>query len=240
MFDKSDRISMYSNALVVIYGIFLALVGFVITGLSLVISALLLSHILYRLNLTAFTISSLERILTIGDANGANATEVQSQTITVNNSGQTEFWCKNIQSEGTVSNIRINGQSPSEQKQEDGNTQASIKFDSALKTGTTFDLALSYNHGNAFSKAQQTLVHVVDNGTSRLHLVVELPKGRPISSARVFCQHDGKDEQLLPPIISGQDRIEVVITEPELGAMYCLQWDWHKESIVDKLDSFFK
>ncbi len=240
MFDKSDRISMYGNIFVVFFGIFVVLCSdYVATGLLITISALLLLYVLRWLNKTVFTISCLDRILTIQDDNGVKAVEVQKQTITVNRSGQTEFWCNNIQSEGAVSYIDINGQSPAEQKQEGEQTSALIKFDAPLKTGAALDLVLSYSHNNAFKKAQQTLVHIIDNETKQLHLVVELPKGRSVDSARLFRKYNGQDEQLLPPIIIGKSKIEAEVNNPPLGAIYYLQWDSHKENMITKMDDYF-
>ena len=240
MFDKSDRLTLYTNVLIAAFGIFVVLfTDYLFSGLIFSLCALLLLYIQYRQSKTAFTISSLERVLTIDDSSGSKATETQNYAIITNHSGHSAFWCKNIRSDGFVSYININGMAPAEQIQEDGSIQAAMTFESRLKTGQPFDLLLTFNHRNAFTGSQGVLAHTVDQETNRLHLVVELPKGRPVTSAKVFRKYEGVEKELLPPIVSEHGRIEAEIKNPLLGAEYYLQWDWPKEGFVRKLDRLF-
>lgn len=240
MFDKSDRLTLYTNILIVAFGFFVVLfTSYFFIGLIFTICALLLLYVPYRQNKTAFTVSHLERILAIQDSSGSKATETQHYAITTNHSGFSAFWCRNISSIGSISYININGRTPAEQNQKDGTIHAAIKFDSNLKPGQPLDLVLTFDHNNAFTESQGVLKHTVDHETKLLRLVVELPKGRPITSAKVFRKFEDIEKELLPPIVTEHEKIEVEIKKPLLGAEYCLQWEWPKQGFVKKLDSLF-
>ncbi len=240
MFDKPNQLIFYINILLGTLGILTILLSdYIVIGLFLSISALLLIRDQYHQNKPAFTISHLEKILTIYDTNGKQATQTQKQTITTNHAANSELWFKNIHSAGTISNLKINGHPPVEQRDENGVTHISMKLSPELKAAETFDITLSYDCKNAFTKTQETLSHVVDIDTKLLRFVVELPEGRPIASARIFCRHGDEDEILASPVITGQKKIEADIKNPILGAEYRLQWDWPEADILKKLSQFF-
>jgi hypothetical protein len=240
MFDKSDRLALYANILSAALGVFLVIfTDFLFSGIMLTISALALSYTLRHLNKTSFIVSNLERTITIQDNSGSKAAETQKHTVVTNRSDLSEFWCGNINSNGFVSHITINGASPAEQVQEGSNTHAAIKFDGNLKSGQAFDIELSFNHKNAFKDTHCTLAHTVDNETNLLRLVVKLPKGRPVTSASVSCKIDGADTPQLPPIITDDGDVVAEIRNPLIGATYYLQWDCPKQNLADKLDRIF-
>ena len=188
---------------------------------------------------STFTISNLERTITIQDNSGSKAVETQKHAVVTNQSGLSEFWCKNINSNGFVSQITINGTTPAEQLQEDKNTHAAIKFDGNLKSGQTFDIELSFNHKDAFKNTQCILAHTVDNETNLLRLVVNLPGGRPVTSASVSCKVDDIETPQLPPVITDNRNVVAEIRNPLIGATYYLQWDCPRQNLVDKLDRIF-
>ena len=114
-----------------------------------------------------------------------------------------------------------------------------MKLPPELKVVNGSDLTLSYEYEDAFTQTEGVLSHVVDNDTRQLHLTVELPAGRAISSARFFCKHDDVEEALLPPVVTGQTKIEADIKNPKLGAEYCLQWNWSDAGFIKKISRFF-
>ena len=240
MFDKSDRLALYANILSAALGVFLIIfTDLLFSGIILTISALALHYTLRHLIKTAFTISNLERTITIQDNSGSKAVETQKHAVVTNQSGLSEFWCKNINSNGFVSQITINGTTPAEQLQEDKNTHAAIKFDGNLKSGQTFDIELSFNHKDAFKNTQCILAHTVDNETNLLRLVVNLPGGRPVTSASVSCKVDDIETPQLPPVITDNRNVVAEIRNPLIGATYYLQWDCPRQNLVDKLDRIF-
>lgn len=240
MFDKPNQLIFYINATLIVFGALVALLtDYVVVGLIFAISALLLVYDQIRQNKSAFTIANLRKILTIHDTGGSQATLTQKQMTTACHVENSEYWFRNIRAMGSISNFKVNDSDPAEQIIENGNYQVCMKLPSGLKAIDGSDLTLSYEYKDAFTQTEGVLSHVIDDDTQQLHLIVELPKGRPISSARFFCKHDGIEEALLPPVVTGQTKIEADIKNPELGAEYCLQWNWPEEGVINKLSRLF-
>jgi len=240
MFDKPNQLIFYINVILIVFGVLVALLtDYVVIGLIFVISALLLVYDQIRQNKSAFTIADLRKILTIHDTSGSKATLTQIQMTTACHVDNSEYWFRNIRAIGSISNFRVNDSDPAEQMLENGNYQVCIKLPPELKIINGSDLTLSYEYKDAFTQTEGMLSHVIDNDTRQLHLIVELPKGRPISSARFFCKQNGVEEALLPPVVTAQTKIEADIKNPKLGAEYCLQWNWPEESIIRKVSRLF-
>lgn len=240
MFNRSNQFIFYINAVIAVFGILIALLtGFVVIGLIFSACALLLIYVQIRQNRFVFTISDLKKILTIHDTGGNKATQTQMQITTACHTDNTEYWFKNIRATGSVSNFRINGSDPAEQRLENGSYQVCMKLPPELKAIDGFDVTLSVDYDDAFTKSEGLLTHVVADDTRQLSLTVELPKGRPVSSARFYCIHDGREEALLPPVVTRQTRIEANIADPILGAEYCLQWNWPEDGVMQKISRLF-
>jgi len=240
MFDKPNQLIFYINVILIVFGVLVALLtDYVVIGLIFSISALILVYNQIRQNKSAFTIADLRKVLTIHNTGGSKATLTQTQMTTACHIDNSEYWFRNIRAIGSITNFRVNHGDPAEQIKENGNYHVCMKLPPELKVISGSDLTLSYEYENAFTQTEGILSHVVDNDTRRLHLIVELPDGRSISSARFFCKHDGKEEALLPPIVTGQTKIEADIKNPKLEAEYCLQWNWSEEGFIKKLSRFF-
>lgn len=240
MFDKPNQLIFYINVILIVFGVLVALVtGYVVIGLIFAISALILVYNQIRQNKLAFTIADLRKILTVHDTAGSKATLTQTQMTTACHVDNSEYWFRNIRAIGSITNFRVNHGDPAEQIKENGNYHVCMKLPPELEVINGSDLTLSYEYEDAFTQTEGILSHVVDNDTRRLHLTVELPEGRSISSARFFCKHDGKEEALLPPVVTGQTKIEADIKNPKLGAEYCLQWNWSEEGLIKKLSRLF-
>ncbi|MBA3757115.1 MAG: hypothetical protein H0X02_13230 [Nitrosomonas sp.] len=240
MFDKPNQLIFYINVILIVFGVLVALLtDYVVIGLIFAISALILTYDQIRQNKFAFTIADLRKILIVHDTAGSKATLTQTQMTTACHVDNSEYWFRNIRAIGSVINFRVNNGDPAEQIKENGNYHVCMKLPPELKIIDGSDLALSYEYEDAFTQAEGVLSHVIDNDTRRLHLTVELPEGRSISSARFFCKHDGEEEALLPPVVTGQTKIEADIKNPRLGAEYCLQWNWSEEGFIKKLRRLF-
>ncbi len=240
MFDKPNQLIFYINVILIVFGVLVALLtDYVVIGLIFSLSALILVYNQIRQNKSAFTIADLRKVLTIHNTGGSKATLTQTQMTTACHIDNSEYWFRNIRAIGSITNFRVNNGDPAEQIKENGNYHVCMKLPPELKVINGSDLTLSYEYENTFTQTEGILSHVVDNDTRRLHLIVELPDGRSISSARFFCKHDGKEEALLPPIVTGQTKIEADIKNPKLEAEYCLQWNWSEEGFIKKLSRFF-
>lgn len=240
MFNKPNQLIFYTNVILIVFGVLVALLtDYVVIGLIFAISALILGYDQIRQNKFAFTIADLRKILTIHNTAGSKATLTQTQMTTACHVDNSEYWFRNIRAIGSITNFRVNHGDPVEHTKENGNYHVCMKLPPELKIINGSDLTLSYEYEGAFTQTEGILSHVIDNDTRRLHLIVELPEGRSISSARFFCKHDGKEEALLPPVVTGQTKIEADIKNPKLGAEYCLQWNWSEEGFIKKLSRLF-
>lgn len=240
MFDKPNQLIFYINLTLIVFGVLVAiLTDYVVIGLVFAISASLLVYDQFRQNKSAFTIADLRKKLTIHDTGGNKATLTQTQMTTACHVDNSEYWFKNIRVMGSISNFRVNDSDPAENIKENGSYRVCMKLPPELKMVNGSDLTLSYEYEDAFTQTEGVLSHIVDNDTRRLHLTVDLPVGRPISSARFFCRHDDVEEALLPPVVTGQTKIEADIKNPKLGAEYCLQWNWSDEGFIKKIRRLF-
>ena len=193
MFDKPNQLVFYINAAILVFGVLVALLtNFIVIGLIIAICAALLIFDQIRQNKSAFSIADIRKILTIHDTGGNKATLTQTQMTTACHIDNTEYWFGNIRAVGSISNFKVNDSEPAEQKKENESYQICMKLPPELKIINGSDLTLSYEYEDAFTQTEGVLSHVIDNDTRRLHLIVELPEGRGISSARFFCKQNGK------------------------------------------------
>lgn len=242
MFDKRNQLIFYANIFSIVFGLTVILFSdFLIVGALIIVGAAVLIFEQIKQNKGAFTILDLEKTLTINNTCGTQATLTQKQNAAACHQDNRVFWFKSITPSGSVSNFSVNGQSPVEQtKDSDNKYQVCMPLPNAPKATDGFEATLKCNYNNAFVKTEGIFSHTVDDDTDRLRLVVQLPKGRRVATARAFCIHDGKEEALLPPVISGETRIETEILQPRLGAEYCLQWSWPEPGLLTKLSCIVK
>ncbi len=239
MFDKPNQLVFYINAAIFVFGVLVALLTkFFVIALIVAVCAALLIYEQIRQNKHAFSIADLRKILTVHDTCGKKATLTQTQMTTACHVDNSEYWFKNIRSIGSISNFRINNTDPAELRKENDSYQVCMKFPPELKIINGSDLTLTYQCEGAFTQNEGILSHVVDDDTQRLRLIVQLPEGRAISTARFFSIHNGKEEALLPPVIIGQT-IEADIKNPKRGVEYCLQWNWEEEGLIKKVSCMF-
>ncbi len=242
MFDKRNQLVFYANILIIVFGLIVILLSdFVLIGLVFIAIAAVLIFEQIRQNKGAFSITGLEKTLIISDTCGTQATLVQKQNTTACHTDNTVYWFKNINPLGTITHFSINGKSPAEQKRDGNNKyQVCVALPETSKATHGIETTLKCSYKNAFCRTEGTLSHTVDDETDQLRLIVELPKGRSVSTARAYCIQDGKEEALLPPLITGETRIETEIVNPKLGAEYCLQWNWPEPGLLQKIGCYIK
>lgn len=180
----------------------------------------------WYLDRPSFTILEVEKVLEIRDTKGKNATLLRIHSARCNHSGITEFWCRGISADGTISNIKIDDAPPNEQRTDAGDIQVCKRFHRPLKRGQKFRMTLSYDLTDSFPLSSETLIHSVGSATNKLRMVVTLPEARKAKAARAFLRYGGEIHKELPlPKITNR-RIEIEISRLRLGSEYCLEWDW--------------
>lgn len=242
MFDKRNQLVFYANIVIIVFGLIVILFSdFVLMGILLTAIGAILIFEQIKQNKGAFSITGLEKILTIDDTCGTQATLVQKQNTTACHTANTVYWFKSITPVGAITNFSINGQSPAEQKKDNNNKyQVCMTLPANSNATHGIETTLKYHYKNAFGRTEGILSHTVDDQTDRLRLVVDLPKGRPVSTARAYCIEKGKEEALLPPVVTGETRLETEVINPKLGAEYCLQWNWPEPGLLQKIGCLIK
>lgn len=197
----------------------------VVAGMIVMILVILLI-IYHELNKPDFTVLCIEKILTINDREGKSASLSRVQTARANHKGITEFWCRNISADGSISNILIDNKTPDGQRTEAGDIQVCKRFRDPLKFREIFKMVLSYELKDSFTSNPESIIHVVEAETKFLRLVALLPKDRLPKSAKARLRYGGANhKELSSPKLSGE-RIEFELKRPKLGAEYCLEWEW--------------
>ncbi|GKS69567.1 hypothetical protein W03_15710 [Nitrosomonas sp. PY1] len=240
MFDRSNQIVFYLNSCIVLFGVLVALfTPYVVMGLLFVLSASVLIYDQFEQNKSTHTIDRLNKVLTVHDTGGNKATVRQIQRTRACYVGSTEYWFRIIRAIGSINNIRVNDRDPVAKINTDDGYQVCTRFPAEIKVTDGCDLVLSYQCEGAYTHPEGIFSHVVDSDTRQLSLVVDLPKGRAVSSARLYCKKNGIEATLVTPVVTGQTRIEADIENPEVGTEYCLHWKWERESLIQKLRRFF-
>ncbi|MBX3631046.1 MAG: hypothetical protein KF908_14295 [Nitrosomonas sp.] len=242
MFDKRNQLVFYANTLIIMFGLTVILFSdFVLVGILFTVIAAILIFEQIKQNKGAFSITDLEKTLTISDTCGTQATLIQKQNTTACHMDNTVYWFKSINPIGMITNFSINGQSPIEQKKDNNNKyQVCMALPVTFKATNGIETTLKCSYKNAFGRTEGILSHTVDDETDRIRLVVDLPKGRPVSTARAYCIQNGEEEALLPPLITGETRIETEVVNPKFGAEYCLQWNWSEPNLLQKIGCYIK
>lgn len=240
MFDRSNQIVFYLNSFIVIFGALVALLTpFTVIGLFFVLCALALIYDQFRQHKSSFSIGNLNKTLTVHDTGGNKATVRQIQVTRAFHASNTEYWFRNIRASGNITHIKVNDSDPVEKTNVNGSYEVCTKFPAGSKVSDGYDLVLSYRCEGAYTRPEGIFSHLVDSMTRQLNLTVELPKGRPISSAKLCCQKNGIEEDLLPPIVTGQTRITAEINNPEEGCEYFIKWKWGEQGFTQKLGRLF-
>lgn len=226
----SDRMLNLTGLALALPGVLLLFSNQVAVGILELTIVLLIFVFWHAKNKPLITLLEVEKLASIKDAKGIDASFTSRQKTKTNHKGLTELWFRNISSDGSVSNILIDNKTPSEIKTEAGDVRACVRFNKAKKADEKFEVTLSFDAKNAFPADTEFLIHVVEAETKKLKIVVELPINRKASGARLFLQYGGNPhKELAKPLISisssGQ-RLESEIKRPLLGAEYCLEWDW--------------
>lgn len=239
MFDKSNQIVFYANVFAAIFGVLVAACGYIILGLIIIACAVLLIRDQLQQNKSAFTISQLEKTLSIVDTCGSKAIQTQKQLMAACHKDNKEYWFNNIYSAGTIQRATINGATPAERKSEGNNTHVCMKFSPDTQVTKEFEATLSVEHKNAYTNTTGSFSHIVDTETKLLRLIVQFPQDRLASSLDVFC-NPADATTPKPAAIVEKSRVIVEIPDPKIGAEYGISWNWPEESMAQKIGCLFK
>jgi hypothetical protein len=177
---------------------------------------------------TAVSILSLEKKVVIHDRSGANASLVRVQKIRVNQGWLSEYWFRNMVSDGQFGAFTIDGEAPSESKRLGCLVSYSKRFEKPLSKGTVRELKLACEPQDSFLARDEGLLHDVAQDTHELILKVELPADRVCLEARLLLEAAGEPAKELqkPEVAEDRRTITATIKRPKTGFTYNLCWWW--------------
>jgi hypothetical protein len=181
----------------------------------------------FFLNRPAYTLLEVAKTLTIHDPGGKSATLTRTQWARPNQSGLSQFWCKNLGADGEIKNIRIDGKPVSATDMRVSCRVLSIRkiFDKRLGWRKKFRVEVAYDLEDSFCAAEESLIHSVDYDTKVLKMRIELPK--KCFDAQFFYRL-GDDERKAGEIDIREDRLvlDAQCRNPKIGADYYVSWTW--------------
>lgn len=183
----------------------------------------------WYLNQPETTIIEVTKELDFHDPQARKATLVRHQTARANHKGITEFWVRNITSDGTIENILVDGKLPDEVRHVAGTIEVCKRFQRPLVRGRSESMNLSYDLIDSFDVGRtQAMIHTISSKTKQVRMVVNFHPDKPCTTAKLFLTFGGQEHKALqePKISRKGRRIEVEIKRPQLGAEYYLEWEW--------------
>jgi hypothetical protein len=198
----------------------------IITVLLLLVVFLALAYVRWTTHKPHFTIAAVDKELVFHNADCKVATLTRRQTAVANHRGISEFWCRNIASDGGIDNIQVDGAAPSEHRHILGEVEVCKRFDRPLERGQSFTTVLSYDLIDSFPRNREQLIHVVEGRTGKLRLAIRFPAGKNIKDARAFLKFGGEERSQLDGLEVSQSSLVLEIRRPKFGADYVIEWNW--------------
>lgn len=200
-----------------------AVIGVVVFGVCIG-----LAWLYWFLNQPEFTLLEVRRVIRLLDRDGTRAQMERYQEARANHKGLSEFCHKGIMADGSIENIRIDGDEPDYQALECGAIVVCKYFPDTLERGEKLEMTLTYDLVNSFTKKSEAIIHVISHKTKRLTLEVQCPSDRPVRDVKASLRYGGQKFKLLPKPKRSPDSCQIVleIKRPKLGEEYYLEWDW--------------
>ena len=156
---------------------------------------------------TAVTILSLRKKAVIHDIQGKTARLERVQKIRVNYGWLSEYWFRNMVTDGSFGPFTIDGDPPAQTEKLGCLVSYSKRFDKPLSRGTVRDLRLECDVQDCFLSKDEGLLHDVAQDTRLLILEVELPANRLCQDARLVLEAAGEpSSELEKPEVSADHR----------------------------------
>ena len=171
---------------------------------------------------------SMKKTLEIVTPDGTLAHLHREQRIRVKYGHLSEIWCRNIVSDGSIANLRIDGNPPDSQENTGCLLSICKKFGEPVFRGQEVTVVWTYDLIDSFPANHEALEHDVTPGMQHLELEVRLPDGRLGRNATLQTLFAGEPaKQLKAPAVEQNGRIlrstRMGLTE---GSTIRLSWDW--------------
>lgn len=197
--------------------LFLALLGFFL-------------YAAYRTSGPQFSTVSLKKVLTIQDKDGALANLTREQRIRVNYGSIAEIWCRGIYADGTVDNLKVDGEEVPAYDQSWSGPIVDLRkrFSEAIFSGHETTVAWAYDLHNSFPARHEALDHEVTPGTGVVELTVHLPADSLCirSSLHILVGGEPVEQMDDPEISDDRKTLRARVKSPKNGYTLRLSWDW--------------
>ncbi|HTY54575.1 MAG TPA: hypothetical protein VMB26_05220 [Candidatus Binataceae bacterium] len=178
----------------------------------------------WRSHRPPFTIKQISKTLEIMSDSGDLARLKRTQSAVANITA-TEFWCRNVGADGSIGNIRIDGQAPDEIVHELGRQHVCKRFRHPLKPRERFNLEVEYELVDSFPGSTEGLLHICDVRCDQIELKVIFRPARQPRNPRLFARYSGTETELQKPVQNGLT-LQATIQRTRVGAEYELEWTW--------------
>jgi hypothetical protein len=199
-------------------------------GIMVLILVVILLTIYKLLNRPIFTYMEVDKTLEFQDDQAQIAHQVSRFKARANHKGITQLWFRNINADGTVQNIRIDGVTiPAHLIQRVAGSIAIFKqFDRELSRGQIATVELSYELHGSFPGAREGLTHITATETKKVKMRVISTPRRPFLDARHLLGYGGQvqAEMEKPTFATGRLSVECEFKNPKPGSYHTIEWDW--------------
>jgi hypothetical protein len=178
-----------------------------------------------------YSTKSMRKTLRFLTADGTRATFTRDQAIRVNYGSMDEIWCRNIVADGTIENVRVDGQVPAEEDQQTLGCLLDVRkrFGSTLYRAQKTSVCWTHDLINSFPDQREFIDHDVTPATDQLELIVELPEGpRKFRDAVLEERVAGEPSRSLgaPAIEQNGLLLHAIIRKPRAGRTIRMSWSW--------------
>jgi hypothetical protein len=227
---KKEDLLAYIGIALSIPGVILLFSDKAAIGIMVLILVVILLVIYKLLNRPVFTYLEVEKVLDFKDNLGQVALLVSRFKARANHKGTTQLWFRNINADGTIQNIKIDGVVvPAHLIQRVAGSIALFKqFDPGLSRGQVATVELSYELHGSFLGAREGLTHITATQTQKVKMRVNSDKTRPLHDARHFLGYGGQVQAELekPTFSNGRLSVECEFKNPKPGSYHTVEWDW--------------
>lgn len=177
---------------------------------------------------TLFTYLKIDKKLSFVDKDAALALMEGVFTVRANHTGLQQLWFRNINCDGEIKNIRVDGV-PSVPQKKAGSLEVCKQFNRPLMRGDETTVQLSYELHGSFKGATEGMTHVIGSTTKALSIRVTFHEEKLAKEFRAFVgRGSGVEEPLKdqPRSTENGHEAEMVVSKPKIGSYYTVEWKW--------------
>jgi len=201
-----------------------------IVGTLILIVVVILFVMYWLQNRPPFTILEADKTLDFQDEAGNLAFLESRVKIRANHMGITQFWFRGINADGTIENIKIDGDliPPHLIKRVAGSIEVYKQFNQVLTPGKVTNIALSYELHDSFLGKREGMTHVTSTQTKRVKIRINFHQRRPASDVRHYLGYGSQVQAELekPAVPADRLSVECQFRNPKPGSYHTLEWDW--------------